>query len=66
MRSATGDVVATGDGTVHTCRDWRQVHDWMASRHEEWTPEMQERLHEISGMGGMGNRTMAHEEPVNV
>ena len=66
MRSANGDVVATGDRTVHTCRDWRQVHDWMASRHEDWTPEMEERLHEISGMGGMGNITMEHEEPVNI
>ncbi|KAJ0336017.1 hypothetical protein COL154_012701 [Colletotrichum chrysophilum] len=43
-----GDKVATGGGTVHTCRDWRQVHDWMESEHEKWTPEMYERIKESS------------------
>ena len=61
MRLANGDVGATGEGTVHTCRDWRQVHDWMEERHEGWTAEMHERYHEISGGEGMGNGTMGHE-----
>ncbi|KAF0316967.1 putative domain di-copper centre [Colletotrichum asianum] len=43
-----GDKVATGGGTVHTCRDWRQVHDWMQSEHEKWTPEMYEWIKESS------------------
>ena len=66
MRLANGDVVANGDRTVHTCRDWRQVHDWMESRHEEWTWEMQERIHEFSGISGMGNMTTGHEEHVHI
>jgi len=45
---ANGDKVATGVGTVHTCRDWRQVHNWMESQHKEWTPEMFERFRDSS------------------
>ncbi|KAF1940696.1 hypothetical protein EJ02DRAFT_349380 [Clathrospora elynae] len=48
MKLANGDKVATGVGTVHTCRDWRQVHDWLESQHEQWTPEMYERFQEAS------------------
>jgi hypothetical protein len=43
-----GDKVATGVGTQHTCRDWRQVHDWLETQHESWTPEMYERYRESS------------------
>ncbi|KAI3552001.1 hypothetical protein CSPX01_00677 [Colletotrichum filicis] len=43
-----GDKVAAGDGAKHTCRDWRQVHDWMAEQHSKWTPEMFERINESS------------------
>ncbi|KAK8069873.1 hypothetical protein PG994_006489 [Apiospora phragmitis] len=43
-----GDKVATGGGTVHTCRDWRQVHDWMESQHKEWIPGMYVRIQECS------------------
>ncbi len=60
MRLANGDVVANGGETVHTCRDWRQVHDWMESEQEKWTEEMHERFHEVSGMGEMGNMTMGN------
>jgi hypothetical protein len=45
---ANGDKVAPGDGTVHTCRDWRQVYDWLESQHKEWTPDMYERIKESS------------------
>ncbi|KAK4866441.1 hypothetical protein LT330_008373 [Penicillium expansum] len=48
MKLANGDQVATGGGTVHTCRDWRQVHDWMESQHDEWTADMYERFQEAS------------------
>ncbi|KAF1731323.1 hypothetical protein CRV24_009403 [Beauveria bassiana] len=48
MTLANGDKVAPGVGTVHTCRDWRQVYDWMESQHKEWTPEMYERYKESS------------------
>lgn len=48
MKLANGDKVATGGGIVHTCRDWRQVYDWMESKHREWTPEMYERIQESS------------------
>lgn len=48
MKIANGDKVAAGVGTVHTCRDWKQVYDWMGSQHEKWTPEMYERFHEAS------------------
>jgi hypothetical protein len=44
MKLANGDKVATGYGTVHTCRDWRQVYDWMENNYMEWTPEMYERF----------------------
>jgi hypothetical protein len=43
-----GDKVAPGAGTVHTCRDWRQVYDWLESQHEKWTPDMYERFKESS------------------
>ncbi|KZO93318.1 hypothetical protein CALVIDRAFT_502994, partial [Calocera viscosa TUFC12733] len=43
-----GDKVATGVGVVHTCRDWRGVHDWMEERHGEWTDEQRERINEPS------------------
>ena len=43
-----GDRVAADVGTVHTCRDWRQVHDWMEKQHDGWTDEMYERLNEAS------------------
>jgi hypothetical protein len=56
-RLANGDTVANGHDAVHTCRDWRQVYDWMGSQEEKWTPEMHERFHDISGEGNM---TMAH------
>lgn len=46
MKLANGDKVATGYGTVHTCRDWQQVYDWMESKHSEWTPEMYARYNE--------------------
>ncbi|KAJ5790234.1 uncharacterized protein N7518_007245 [Penicillium psychrosexuale] len=48
MKLANGDKVATGGGTVHTCRDWRQVHDWMENQHKEWTPDMYTRFQESS------------------
>ncbi|KAF5857327.1 hypothetical protein ETB97_005942 [Aspergillus alliaceus] len=48
MDLANGDKVATGAGTVHTCRDWRQVHDWMESQHKEWTSDMYERIQDAS------------------
>ena len=45
--------IATGVNVTHTCRDWRQVYDWMAEQHATWTPEMQQRLNEPSdGHGG--------------
>ncbi|KAF4124344.1 protein of unknown function (DUF3328) [Geosmithia morbida] len=43
-----GDKVAAAAGTVHTCRDWKQVYDWMGKQHEGWTPEMYERFQEAS------------------
>ncbi|KAF1953772.1 hypothetical protein CC80DRAFT_527155, partial [Byssothecium circinans] len=63
MDLANGDAGVAGGGTVHTCRDWRQVHDWMESRHEEWTSEMSERIEEIQETRGYGGRnmTMRHE-----
>ncbi|ATY66303.1 hypothetical protein A9K55_001989 [Cordyceps militaris] len=48
MKLANGEEVATGVGTVHTCRDWRQIYDWMESQHKEWTPDMYERFKESS------------------
>ncbi|PYI02569.1 hypothetical protein BO78DRAFT_324687 [Aspergillus sclerotiicarbonarius CBS 121057] len=48
MKLPNGDQVATGVGTVHTCRDWRQVYDWMEAKHEQWTPDMYERIKEAS------------------
>jgi Mycotoxin biosynthesis protein UstYa len=54
MKLANGGSVATGDSTVHTCRNWKQVYDWMGSQTEQWTEEMHERLHELSEMGEMG------------
>lgn len=48
MELANGDKVAAGNGTVHTCRDWRQVYEWLDRKYEEWTPEMYERFHESS------------------
>ncbi|KAJ5826566.1 hypothetical protein N7447_003329 [Penicillium robsamsonii] len=48
MKLANGDTVATGGGTVHTCRDWRQVHDWMENQHKNWTPDMYSRIKESS------------------
>jgi hypothetical protein len=48
MKLANGDTVAAGVETVHTCRDWRQVHDWLERQHENWTPEMQQRFQEAS------------------
>lgn len=48
MLKANGDVSAPVLGTVHTCRDWRQVYDWLGREHEKWTPEMYERLKEAS------------------
>jgi hypothetical protein len=32
--STDPDKVTAGVGTVHTCRDWRQVYDWMESEFE--------------------------------
>lgn len=43
-----GEKVAATNGTVHTCRDWRQVYDWMASKHGEWTSDEYERITESS------------------
>lgn len=48
MQLPNGDKVATGVGTVHTCRDWRQVYDWMEDKHGEWTPDMYARIQEAS------------------
>jgi hypothetical protein len=53
MLLANGDQIATGENVTHTCRDWRQVYDWMEENHSTWTPEMQERMKEPSdGHGG--------------
>jgi hypothetical protein len=35
MDTANGDKVAADVGTVHTCRDWRQVYDWMESKYNK-------------------------------
>lgn len=48
MKLANGDKVAAGTGTVHTCRDWRQVHDWMESQHEKWMSDMYENITDYS------------------
>lgn len=48
MKLANGDKVAAGVETVHTCRDWRQVYDWMENQHKTWTPDMYERFKESS------------------
>ncbi|KAL6702402.1 hypothetical protein ACN47E_002195 [Coniothyrium glycines] len=48
MRKENGEASHPVVRAVHTCRDWRQVHDWLESEHENWTPEMSERLHEVS------------------
>ncbi|PSN60133.1 hypothetical protein BS50DRAFT_640221 [Corynespora cassiicola Philippines] len=48
MKKENGGISHPDEGTVHTCRDWRQVHDWLESQHERWTPEMEERFHETS------------------
>ncbi|KAG9258583.1 uncharacterized protein F5Z01DRAFT_203104 [Emericellopsis atlantica] len=48
MEAKNGDKVATGVGVLHTCRDWRQVYDWMEKDHETWTPDMYERIKESS------------------
>ncbi|OAA53896.1 hypothetical protein ISF_08598 [Cordyceps fumosorosea ARSEF 2679] len=48
MKLANGDRVAPGAGVVHTCRDWKQVYDWMKSKKEDWTPDMYERFKESS------------------
>ena len=45
---ANGDLVAAGTETDHTCRDWRQVYNWMEKEHAKWTPEMYERYKEPS------------------
>ncbi|PLN76828.1 hypothetical protein BDW42DRAFT_188445 [Aspergillus taichungensis] len=45
---ANGNTVATGNETVHTCRDWRQVYDWLENDHKKWTPDMYERVEEAS------------------
>lgn len=45
---ANGDKVATGIRTDHTCRDWKQVYDWMAKEYEKWTPDMHRRSKESS------------------
>lgn len=45
---ANGDLVATGAGVVHTCRDWRQVYNWLEKQHSQWTPEMYEQFQESS------------------
>jgi Mycotoxin biosynthesis protein UstYa len=60
MRLASGEVVATGAKDVHTCRDWKQVYDWMGDQHKDWTPEMEERLHEFSEASENGNMSMGH------
>lgn len=71
----SGDKVATGVGVTHTCRDWRQVHDWMEEKHAGWTEEQQTKIDEPSGVGehqhgggmgmgmgmGMGGMEMGHE-----
>lgn len=44
----TGNKVAGGAGTVHTCRDWKQVYDWMGSEHEGWTPDEYQRHKEAT------------------
>jgi hypothetical protein len=48
MERANSDRGAAAEGTIHTCRDWRQVYDWMESRHKEWTPDMYTRFQESS------------------
>ncbi|KAH9877311.1 hypothetical protein IAQ61_002675 [Plenodomus lingam] len=48
MKLANGDHVATGVGTVHTCRNWNQVHDYLESQHEKWTPDMYQRFKDAS------------------
>lgn len=45
-RLPKGDRIAIGSGTVHTCRDWKQVYDWMQNKNKQWTPDMYERLEE--------------------
>ncbi|KAH6861791.1 hypothetical protein B0T12DRAFT_433030 [Alternaria alternata] len=61
MKLASGDTVASGVGTLHTCRDWRQVHDWMERRHGEWNLGMNESIDETSGYGQMGNTTIRND-----
>ncbi|PPQ91129.1 hypothetical protein CVT25_013268 [Psilocybe cyanescens] len=48
MRSPNGDVIATGVNVTHTCRDWKQVHDYMEEEHGKWTPEMVARMKDVS------------------
>jgi len=54
MLVESGDKVATGVDVVHTCRDWRQVHDWMEDQHSKWTPEQLVRINIPSGHAGHG------------
>jgi hypothetical protein len=61
MKLASGDTVASGVGTLHTCRDWRQVHDWMERRHGEWNLGMNESIDKTSGYGQMGNTTIRND-----
>ncbi|KAF9002917.1 hypothetical protein BDQ17DRAFT_1305870 [Cyathus striatus] len=51
---ANGDKVATGVNITHTCRDWKQVYDYLEEEHGKWTDEMVARMRESSD--GTNNR----------
>ncbi|KAI0258111.1 hypothetical protein BC834DRAFT_121530 [Gloeopeniophorella convolvens] len=43
MRAASGvGTVAPRTHATHTCRDWRQVYDYLAAEYDKWTPGMRE------------------------
>lgn len=48
IKTIEGDEVAAGVETVHTCRDWRQVYDWMESEYDKRQPEMHESFEDSS------------------
>lgn len=65
-----GSIVAPKGPVTHTCRDWRQVYDFLDEHQKTWTPEMWMRQNSTSisplvkggkGSHGNGNRTHGHE-----
>jgi hypothetical protein len=46
-----GQKVATGVNVTHTCRDWKQIYDWLEVEHSKWTAEMEVRFRTESSDG---------------